>query len=256
MSGWGAGSGRGFDALADDYEAGRPGYPDALLDLLGSAAAPAGTLAGAAVLDVGAGTGIASRALAGRGARVLAADPGPGMLARLRGRAPAIPAVVALAERLPFADRCADLVCFAQAWHWVEVPRAAAEVVRVLRPGGALAVWWNDPADDQPWYAAQQDRLEAAIDGYRRSYRDRDYGAELSATGRFGPVSAHRLRWARRIDLDTYARWLRSKSYVASLGDRMEPFVAGELRHLRAEFGDGPVYEPFVLRLWVARTAS
>ena len=56
-----------FESVADEYDTGRPGYPDGVFDALGP-------VAGLATLDVGAGTGIATRALIARGARVVAGD--------------------------------------------------------------------------------------------------------------------------------------------------------------------------------------
>ncbi|MFC7718341.1 class I SAM-dependent methyltransferase [Nonomuraea recticatena] len=77
--------GRVFDRVADAYDAGRPGYPDELFRALSEVSGV--PLAGATVVDVGAGTGISSRALRARGARVVAVDPGREMLARLVARA-------------------------------------------------------------------------------------------------------------------------------------------------------------------------
>ena len=246
-TGWGRHSKSAFDALADDYDAARPSYPDSLFDALPP-------LAGRDVVDVGAGTGIASRGLLARGARVVAVDLGPGMLARARARTPDLRAVAAVAEHIPRRAACADLVTFAQAWHWVDVDVAAREAVRVLRPGGALAVWWNDvAADGLPWFEAQQERLEHMSPGYTRGYRSLDYGEGLRNTGLFTDVVLRTLSWERTLDLALYERWLRSKSYVAALGARLEEFLDAERASLAAAFPSGVVREPFTVRLWIAR---
>ena len=236
-----------FDPLVDAYDAARPGYPDQLY-----AALP--PLAGAVVVEVGAGTGIATRGLLARGARVLACDLGPAMLRRLVQRTPGVGgALVADGARLPVRDCVADLVCYAQAWHWVDPDVAAPEARRVLRPGGALACWWNDvDAADTAWWRAQQDRLETWNQAYTRGYRDTDYAARLAA--HFADVSTVETRWTRELDLDTYVTWLRSKSYVAALGDWLEEFLAAERASLAAAFPDGTVREPFRTRLVLART--
>lgn len=241
-----------FDPLAADYDAARPGYPDALYDELPRLTRL--SLAGARVVEVGAGTGKATAGLVARGARVLALDHGSAMLARLRTGLPGVAAALADAHRLPVRDGAAELVCYAQAWHWVEVATAAAEVARVLRPGGALAVWWNDvAAEGEPWWQAQQDRLEAASPGYRRDYRERSYAAELVGTGWFGPVYAASIGWHRELDLDGYETWLRSKSYVAALGAGLGDFLAAERASLAAAFPGGVVREPFRTTLYVCR---
>jgi SAM-dependent methyltransferase len=70
-----------FDALASEYDAARPSYPDGLYDALDALAGP---LDGALVAEVGAGTGISTRGLLSRGADVVAYDLAPNMLERLR----------------------------------------------------------------------------------------------------------------------------------------------------------------------------
>lgn len=238
------GTATSFEGLVDDYDAGRPTYPTALYDALPP-------LAGAPLLELGAGTGIATRDLVGRGALVVSTDLGPRMLGRLHARLPQVPVVVARAEALPFVDGAFEGVAGAQMWHWVDVPAAAGEVARVLAPGGWLALWWNDvDADGEPWYDAQQDRLEAAGTGYRRTYRAQDYAGSLQ--GSFRSVQEWTGSWSRTVGWPVYERWLRSKSYVAALPDP-EGFVAAERASLAAAFPDGRIVEPFRVRLLTAR---
>jgi ubiquinone/menaquinone biosynthesis C-methylase UbiE len=237
------GSPTAFEDLVDHYDAARPSYPPALYgalpDLSGS------------VLELGAGTGIATRSLASRVGSLVCTDLGPKMLNRLHERSPDVPVVVARAEALPFSSSSFDVVCGAQMWHWVDVATAAREVVRVLRPGGALALWWNEVrADGLPWWDAQQDRLEAGNPLYTRRYRARDYGGELAPY--FSPVDQWSATWERELDWPTYEQWLRSKSYVQAIAD-IDRFVAAERESLAAAFPDGRIVEPFETTLWVAR---
>ena len=237
--------GTAFEALVEDYDAARPGYPDALYDALPP-------LAGAQVLELGAGTGKQTPGLLARSARPVSTDLGPKMLGRLHARHPDVPVAVARAEALPFAARSFDGVCGAQMWHWVDVAAAAGEVARVLRPGGWLALWWNDlDAAGERWYDEQQDRLEASGTGYSRDYRTRAYDEELRATGLFARVDTWTTRWERSLDRPLYERWLRSKSYVDALPDR-EGFLAAERESLGRAFPDGRIVEPFRVRLVTA----
>jgi SAM-dependent methyltransferase len=239
------GSPTAFEDLVDHYDAARPSYPSSLYDALPD-------LSGQ-VLELGAGTGIASRELVGRAGSLVATDLGPKMLRRLHERSPEVPVVVSRAEALPFADNAFGVVCGAQMWHWVDVGLAAPEVLRVLRPGGALAVWWNEvAADGLPWWDAQQDRLEAGNVRYTRGYRARDYGAELAPY--FSAVTTWSARWERELDWPTYEHWLRSKSYVQALPD-VDAFVDAERDSLAAAFPDGRIVEPFETSLWIAGAA-
>ncbi len=240
------GSPTAFEALVDDYDAARPSYPEALYDGIAG-------LAGGTVLELGAGTGLATPGLLARAESVICTDLGPKMLGRAVAKR-GVPAAVCRAEALPFADASFDLACGAQMWHWVDGPAAAREVRRVLRPGGRLALWWNEIDPDagtsafRTAWAAQQDRLEAGNAGYSRGYRERDYAADLAEW--FVPVAPVAVPWERRIGIDLYERWLRSKSYVQELAD-VDGFVAAERASMAAAFPDGVVVEPFVVRLWV-----
>ncbi len=196
-----------FGAAAERYDRSRPSYPDALLDhILGPGSAPLD------VLDVGCGTGIASRLLAGRGARVtgVEADARMAEVARLRGTR----VEVAKIEEWDPAGRTFDRVTAAQVWHWVDPVAAAAKAASVLRPGGRLCLFWNigrpapqiDEAFDQVYQA-----LAPGADGYSviMGYaKGRGYQAEREGIrgcpGLSGP-DEHRFDWRR-----TYSRdeWL------------------------------------------------
>lgn len=240
-----------FDAVVDAYDAARPDYPAAAYDALERLAGP---LAGATVAEAGAGTGIATRALVGRGAYVLACDIGGQMLRRLRERSPSVPAALADGHALPLRDGTVDRVLYAQAWHWMRVPEAAAEAVRVLRRGGALVLLFNDvAAAGTPWWQAQQDRLEAANPAYGRDYRRRDWSAELAGLPGLAPAEVAEVRWVRALPVEDYLTWLRSKSYVAALNSQLEGFLAAERESLLVAFPDGIVCEPFRTHVVVAR---
>jgi SAM-dependent methyltransferase len=132
-----------FDQEAERYDRCRPGYPDAVLDaLLGPHPS------GLEVLDVGCGTGIASRLMAERGAKVLGVDIAPRMaeIARSYG----IDVDVGAFEDWEPAGRTFDRVTSAQAWHWLDLPAATAKAASVLRPDGRLCLIWNvgSPPDE------------------------------------------------------------------------------------------------------------
>jgi SAM-dependent methyltransferase len=140
-----------FGLGADDYELGRPGYPEAALH----ACLPAGATR---VLDLGAGTGKLTRELLRLGLDVVAVEP----LADMRARIPTAATVLdGAAEAIPLADASVDAVVAGQAFHWFEREHALAEIRRVLRPGGHLGLLWNLLDDRVPWVAAVADAFGA-----------------------------------------------------------------------------------------------
>lgn len=243
-----------FDPLVDYYDAARPSYPDALFDSLTQLTQP---LAGARIVEVGAGTGIATRGLRARGATVLPVDHGAAMLARLVHNDPRSPRPVrADAHQLPIRAGWADLVCYAQAWHWTDLRRATAEAARVLRPGGALAVWWNlVQADGVDWLDRQHTRLLAANPAWGRGkHHDRDWVGEFRSLG--WAVQTAICTWSRTLPIEDYLTWMRSKSYVAAIGDGEADFLAAERASLLDAFPGGDVVEPFATELYVAHPPS
>lgn len=124
-----------FGTDAERYERARPGYPDALVDRI-AAASP-----GPDVLDVGCGTGIATRQFQAAGCRVLGVEVDARMAERARAAGFAVD--TAAFEVWDPAGREFDAVVAGQAWHWVDPVVGAARAAQVLRPGGRLAVFWN-----------------------------------------------------------------------------------------------------------------
>jgi SAM-dependent methyltransferase len=124
-----------FSRQSSDYAAYRPSYPAALFAWLSTL----GTRHERA-WDCATGNGQAAVDLARHFDAVLASDAS---LAQIRNRRlhQRVEYVVATAERAPFSDHCCDLVTVAQAVHWFDFARFYAEVRRIVRPGGVVAVW-------------------------------------------------------------------------------------------------------------------
>lgn len=242
---------RSFDAVAAQYAAARPGYPPALFDAIEELAGL--PLAGARVLDVGAGTGIATRLLAERGARVTAVEPGAAMAAELHAAHPAVPLVRALGDALPFRDDAGfDLVGYAQAWHWTEPARSVPEALRVLRPGGALALWWNVPDPDVDWAAEQEARIARCLPGYHAHSVAPEAPDLIRGLGLGLHPVAQVLHWTRRVPVDTHLAMLGSRSYFSAIGPAAAaPVLAAEREALRDVFPDGIVEEAYALDLTV-----
>lgn len=240
-----------FSAAAAQYAANRPSYPAVLFSTVEEVTGR--PLAGARVADVGAGTGIATALLHRRGARVIAVEPGDGMAAEFRRALPEVPIVLGDGNALPLADRSCDLITYAQAWHWTDTSRSVPEALRVLRPGGALALWWNTGAPEVPWAVAQDERV-ARWCGIPS--KDRPRPDDISAGRLAGlaglPHTRRLLRWSRTVPLDTHLANITSHSAFLVLdGTTTERFLAAEREVLREVFPDGMVEETYVVDLLV-----
>lgn len=240
-----------FDGVAAEYDVVRPDYPGPLFDAIESAMGQ--PLLWSQACDVGAGTGIASRALAGRGATVTAVDRGEGMLRVLKARSTSrVRAVVGDGNALPLASGTFDLVTYAQSFHWTDPARSLAEAFRVLRPGALLAVWWNRHDRSVPWYARHEERLFRAC-GWPGPDEGATLAEDLAAPPWNRRVATVSLPWSRRISLRDLGRTIRTKSYVIALGDRADEVVEAELGLLAGEHPDGHVDEPFTTYAVLAR---
>lgn len=239
-----------FDPVAERYDESRPGYPDALFDAIEDRVGP---LAGATVVEVGAGTGKATRGLGARGARVLPVDIGAGMLAQLRARSPGVPAIVGDGAALPVAHGAADLVAAAQSFHWLPLDRSLPEALRVLRPGGALALWWNvSEADDEPWMRRLLEQFRATPSGYAGQEWPDGVEGPLQATGLVDRIEQVALPWEWRVPIESYVGYVASKSTVVRLGAGAPAFLDAQRGDLLDAFPDGMVVEPFRCTLTLA----
>jgi SAM-dependent methyltransferase len=137
---------RSFGAVAQEYQRGRPSYPpDAVEWLLGERPLR--------VLDLGAGTGKLSEAVAAAGHDVVAVEPLAQMRKVLRATQPAIETLDGRAEELPLESGSVDAVVVGAAFHWFEQEPALAEIGRVLRAPGILGLLGNAFDNTVPWEA-------------------------------------------------------------------------------------------------------
>jgi SAM-dependent methyltransferase len=243
-----------FDHVAAAYDAYRPTYPAQLFDTLETALGQ--PLLWAEVLDVGAGTGIVARALAGRGANVVAVDPGPKVLALLRSRSTSrVRPVVGDGNALPLRDGAFDLVTYGQSWHWTDPARSLPEAARVLHERGVLACFWNLlQVDDQPWWDRFATACERLVPGYDRRSWDVDWGPTLEAPGLFRWVRRVEIPWTRDVSVDDFVSDYSSHSYVADLSEPDRTRVLAGLRDdLMEAYPGGLTALPYVTRTWVAR---
>jgi SAM-dependent methyltransferase len=126
-----------FADVAGAYERGRPEYPPAVVQAIATELA---IPAGAPVLDLAAGTGKLTRALLSGGLDVIAVEPLLALREVLAANVGGERVHEGLAEAIPLPDGSVAAVTVADAFHWFDHTLALAEIRRVLRPGGGLAV--------------------------------------------------------------------------------------------------------------------
>src|SRR5262249_42697576 len=150
-----------FTGRAKNYARFRPGYPDAVIDLLRE---EAGWSPNAVVADIGAGTGISSELFLRHGNRVWAVEPNAEMRATaelLRARYPDFAILAASAENTTLPAECADFVVAATAFHWFDGEGCRSEFLRILKPAGQVALLWNSRDSElSPFLQAYEEMLQ------------------------------------------------------------------------------------------------
>jgi SAM-dependent methyltransferase len=211
------------------------------------------------VIELGAGTGKLTRAVAALGVRDVAVEPDRRMLAVLRGLG--LEGVEGSAEAIPFGDGVADAVVAGSSLHWFELELALPEIHRVLRPGGRFGFGWNHRDDRHPAIARMGEAVYAAQARTRGPrWRSRDWPTELTANGLFRDVEQALFEHVHELPREALRDHLLSYSGVAALPEderrRVLSEVAGILDSDESVSGDGTLRLPFVVTAYRATRAG
>ncbi len=256
-----------FDRVASVYDESRPGYPEALVeDVISlSVIQPEGR-----VLEIGCGTGKATEPFARRGYRILCVELGESLAAFARRRLAAYPRVEVLTgafEDWKEEESAFDLVISAEAFHWLDEADAYRKIARSLRPGGALALFWNRPVQIDK----SEGFFEAAQEVYRREapelikshpprlpHPDEVSGRAdgIHETSFFGAVTVRKYPWEAEYDATGYTRLLSTYSNHINLNDASrERLLNGIAELIDTEFG-GRVIKGYLSVLYVAHARA
>jgi SAM-dependent methyltransferase len=224
----------GYSRAAEVYERSRPDYPSEAVDRL---IQELEISEDCSVLDLGAGTGKLTRMLLSTGARITAVEPVSEMREALARAVPGGAVIAGTAEAIPAADGAFDAVVCAQAFHWFAGERALAEIHRVLRPRGRLALLWNLRDESVGWVR----QLSNIIDGYRGETPDERTGlwrVAFSSTDLFGTLHQLRFQHRQTLDREGLVDRVASVSYIAILTEEDRARVLDEVRELARSHPD------------------
>jgi SAM-dependent methyltransferase len=184
------------------------------------------------VVDLGAGTGKLTRELRPRVGRVIAVEPSAAMREVLRSAVPEVEALDGSAEELRLGDASVDAVFVGDAFHWFSTPAAVAEMARVVRPGGGLALMWNAHAwGDEPWLREMGELIgPRSAPGVRPENRYQSGLWRQALDGApFGELHTVRVRHELRTDLPGLLLHISTWSFVGALDDRDRDDLLREL---------------------------
>jgi SAM-dependent methyltransferase len=229
-----------FASVADAYERGRPEYAPAVV---GALSAELGIDSGARVLDLAAGTGKLTRALLAGGLDVVAVEPQAPLRATLSERVGAARVLEGLAEEIPLTDASVDAVTVADAFHWFDHGAALAEIRRVLRPGGGLAVLSTFP----DWREASWGQeLGATMERLRPEHPNFDgpsWKDAVRAAGGWSEPREVRVTTSHASDPEAIVRYLGSVSWIAAIPAEQRAETLAQLARLIAD-GETPAEMP------------
>ena len=236
------------------YGSVRPAYPDEAVAALVDAARRArgadasgqgGPLRAA---DIGAGTGKMSELLARAGLLVDAVEPSEAM----RAQASSIEGVTwhdGVAEQTVLPNDLYDIVVFAQSWHWVDSERAGLEVERILAPGGALGIVWNQMDVSIPW-VHRLTRIMRSGDVHRPD-------KPPTPGGGFAPMTLTQVAWEDRMTPEQILTLGTTRSSYIRSSEAGRARMQTNLRwYLYEHLGYAPgetVTIPYTTLVWLAR---
>jgi SAM-dependent methyltransferase len=238
---------RSFGTIAEDYDRLRPQpAPDAVDWMV-----PAGC---EIAVDVAAGTGLFTRALAERVPTVYAVEPDERMRAVLAERSPGVTALAGTGEAIPLPDQSADALFVASAWHWLDPDRAIPEIARVLRNGGRLGVLWTSRDRDIEW-VRDLDRgpgdppWDGAAEFRHRARRSEGLGEiegfDNAETASFG--------FTRRMRLDDVVEMVATYSAVITAGESQRSALLDATREKLSDRFPGEAAVDVPMRSWCWR---
>ncbi len=249
-----------FDHDVAGYETARPGYPDELFDMLVQSCALGPRCR---VLEIGPGPGQATMELLGRGASVVAVEPGADMVAQLRERVTGRPCQVIQAD---FEDATVtgsfDLAVAATSFHWVDPAVGISRLAALVAPAGWLALWWNVFRDVGPNDAAFAERLRPISQRFETAERmdsiiyaqdEPQRRAEIEAGGHFAVERIETFEWPMRHDGASLRGLFASFSDWSTLPEPDRSMALDDIAAIVDDHFGGVIDRRYITVLYIAR---
>ncbi|MDB5258953.1 MAG: SAM-dependent methyltransferase [Candidatus Taylorbacteria bacterium] len=219
-----------FGALSSEYESARRGYPAEVYEYLKSLTKEENPR----TLDLGCGTGLATRELKEFGFDVIGADKDAKMIEVAKKTNPEIEYVVAPADNLPFEPETFDVITAFTAFHWFANEQYVEKFKKLLKPGGVFFAALKDNRVD--------DRMKAAHEQYReivKKYAGPQYNSAknydpeplLKKCG-FGNVEEEDFQYDEWYTVDGVIKLIQSYSFWNIVPEEKRPEMVRELREL------------------------
>lgn len=239
-----------FDEKGGIYAAFRPSYPFALFDYLKEKGLGGNECT---VADIGAGTGIFTRQLAAQVRRVYAVEPNDSMReAGIREQEPSVTWVKGSAEDTALPSSSVDGVTAAQAFHWFDREKFGRECRRILKPGGSVALIWNDRDMEHGLLQELLELNRRFCPGFRgfsegRKTEDRSVFDEFFTGGYERQAFANEMMY----DREAWIGRCLSSSYAPKEGEAYREAYVEALQELfDRRSRDGKLKHPYVTRCY------
>lgn len=254
-----------FDGAAEVYEAARPDYP---ADLYRDLIELSGIDPGANLLEIGCGSGKATRPLAEQGFRILCIELGERLAEVARKNLTAYPGVDVVTssfENWNAGDRRFDLAYAATSWHWIDREIRYVKAASLLKPGGHLAFWSAThafPAGFDSFFTEIQEVYEAIGERYEGTWpppppeKIPDQTAEIEASGLFDVIGVRRFVWAQTYTAEEYIALLETFSGHRAMTEANREVLYREIRDRIGRRAEERVIRHWRSILHVARLRS
>lgn len=221
-----------FSNRVENYAKYRPGYPEAVIDILRS---NCGLTETSIIADLGSGTGILSELFLGNGNQVFGIEPNAAMRAAAERQLKKFRTFVSIdapAEATTLEAGSVDFITAAQAFHWFDREKCKEEFARILKPGGWVVLIWNERLLDSTPFLRDYENLLLRYGTDYENVRHENVNGEIAKF--FAPegFELKTLENSQLFDFESLKGRLLSSSYTPEPGEPNFPEMLSKLEEI------------------------